>query len=106
MLCERSSRRIAIDTAHSLARQGECGLARGVPAAHDDHRQSRAQPHLELGRGVVHARALEPLEVVDAEALVSRTRRDDDCSRGHLAVVREHDRVEPGLDAETGDRAR
>src|SRR3989441_364511 len=53
------------------------GLARGVAGAHDDHFFTGAQLRLHKRGGVIHARALELREVVDLEAPILRSRRDD-----------------------------
>ena len=102
MLCERARRaRIAIDTAAPVLRQVERGLARRScrrrppPPAEPAQRRS-----LEVGGRVVHAGALEPLEVVDVEAPVPGTRGDDHRTRRDLAAVGEHHHVEALLELE------
>ena len=90
----------------ALLREVDRGLARGVAATDHEHRMAAARAHFEIGRRVVHAGALEPLEIVDREPLVARTRRDDDGAARDLAAVHELDDVESLFDAQATDLAR
>ena len=90
----------------ALLREVDRGLAGGVPAADDDDVGAGADARLEVGRGVVHARALEPLEVVDRETLVARARRDDHARDGISLPSPSTTTWKPLFDAQARDLAR
>ena len=90
------------------ARRGheERGLTRRVPAADDDHRRPVDEAGLDLGRGVVHAGALELVEPLDPEAAVVRAGRGDHGPPRELGPVGELHHEVAGLLVERDDVAR
>jgi hypothetical protein len=73
--------------------EGERGLPGRVASSHHDHRVVAAALHLQLGGGVVHARALEVLESGYGQFAVTGTRRDQDRPGEDHGAVLEPDGV-------------
>src|SRR5437588_12442213 len=86
MLAARSGPRITMVTALAAVARNN-GLSSGVAAPGDHHGRPRARSGLQLGRGVVHAAGLEPLEPDGIEPPVARSGRDDDRPTRDIGTV-------------------
>src|SRR5207247_1167033 len=80
-----------------LAREVDDRLARRVAAAHEGYLLPGAEPRLDRRGPVVHARALERLQVPHVQAAVTRAAGDDDGACADPFPVREAE-DEPPLD--------